>query len=271
MPTVTSTDGTTIAYERSGAGPTVLLVGTALDDRHALDGMAAALASRCTVVNHDRRGRGESGDTAPYAPAREVEDIAALIEAVGEPVHLVSGSGGCTLALDAASALGDRIAGLFLFEPPFMVGSGRPPAPADYVADVERLVAEDRRSDVVEYFMTRVVGVPAEYIEPMKADPSWEAMCRYAHTMPYDARIAAGTQDGAPLPTDRWSISRPVHVVVGENSEPFLHEGAQALVELLPHATYAVLEGLDHSAFWMAPEALAGVVADTVLAPAART
>jgi pimeloyl-ACP methyl ester carboxylesterase len=104
----------------------------------------------------------------------------------------------------------------------------------------------------------------------MQADPSWEQMCRYAHTLPYDARIVAGTQDGKPLPADRWSISRPVQVVVGENSEPFLHEGAHALVELLPQATYQVLQGQDHSAFWMAPDTMADMIADVAHGVGAR-
>jgi pimeloyl-ACP methyl ester carboxylesterase len=263
MPTVTSADGTPIAYARTGSGPAVVLVATALDDRHGLDGIAGLLAGRCTVVNYDRRGRGESGDVQPYAPAREVEDIAALLDALGEAALLVSGSGGCTLALDAASALGDRVAGLFLYEPPFVVGPGRP-VPADFREHVEGLLREDRRSEVVEYFFTQVVGVPAEFVGPMKADPSWQTMCRYAHTLPYDAQIAAGTQDGTPLPADRWSISRPVEVVVGENSPSFFHEGAQALVDLLPQATLRVLPGHDHGAFWAAPDVLADMVVDAV-------
>ena len=270
MSTVTSADGTTIAYESTGSGPAVVLVATSLGDRHDLDGIAGMLASRCTVHNYDRRGRGESGDVAPYAPAREVEDIDALLTAIDEPAFLVSGSGGCVLALDAATALGDRVAGLFLFEPPFIVGPARPPAPADFVEQTQRMVREDRRSDAVEFFMTQVVGVPTEYIGPMQADPSWEQMCRYAHTLPYDARIVTGTQDGRPLPADRWSIHSPVHVVVGENSEPFLHDGARALVELLPRATHEVLPGQDHSAFWTGPESMSDLIVDAVRGTAAR-
>lgn len=268
--TVTSADGTAIAYERAGSGPVVVLVATALDDRHGLDAMAGLLADRCTVVNYDRRGRGESGDTPPYAPAREVEDIAALLDAIGEPATLASGSGGCVLTLDAAAALGDRLAGLFLFEPPFVVGPGRPPVPSVFREHVEGLVREGRRSDAVEYFFTQVVGVPAEFIGPMRADPSWEAMCAHAHTLSYDAQIMAGTQDGTGLPADRWSFSGPVEVVVGEHSEPFLHDAAQALVDLLPHATLRGLPGQDHSAFWAAPDALADMIAETTQAAARR-
>lgn len=261
MQTVTSKDGTTIAYEVAGGGPVVVLVGTTAGDHHDLDGLAAALAASFRVVNYDRRGRGASGDVQPYAPAREVEDLEALTGAVGAPVSLVSGSAGCVLALDAASALGDRVAALYLYEPPFIVGPGRPPVPADYAERVGRLVAEGRRDRAVEVFMTEAIGVPAEYLEPMKADPSWEKMTRYAHTLAYDGRIVQGTQDGAPLPPGRWSVTQPTEVVVGEGSEPFFHDGARALVELLPRASYRVLPGQDHSAFWTAPDAVAGSVA----------
>lgn len=264
MHTATSRDGTPIAYEVTGSGPAVVLVGTAVSDHHDLDGLAGLLAADCTVVNYDRRGRGESGDVQPYSPAREVEDLEAVLDAVGAPATLASGSGGCVLALDAASALGDRISALYLYEPPFIVGPGRPPVPADFVERVTRLVAEDRRSEAVEVFMVEAVGVPAEYIEPMKADPSWTTMAAYAHTLPYDGRIVEGTQNGTPLPTDRWSVDQPTHVVVGENSEPFFHAGAEALVQLLPRGTYRVLPGQDHSAFWMAPDVVASSISQFV-------
>lgn len=260
MRNVTSTDGTTIAYETDGSGAPVVLVGTTTGDHHDLDGFAAALATGFTVHNYDRRGHGDSGDTQPYAPAREVEDLAALLDAIGHPAVLFAGSAGCALALDAATALGDRVSGLYLYEPAFVVGPGRPPVPADYLDRLRGLLAQDRRDEAVELLMTEAVGVPAEYLEPMKADPSWARMVGYAHTIVHDAEILAGTQDGKPLPTDRWNIDAPVHVVVGENSEAFFHEGAQALVALLPNATYATLPGQDHSAFWMAPDSIAASV-----------
>jgi pimeloyl-ACP methyl ester carboxylesterase len=266
MRTVTSSDGTTIAYQVAGNGPAVVLVGTTASDHHDLDGLAERLAGDFTVYNYDRRGRGESGDTQPYAPAREVEDLEALLGAVGGPAALVGGSAGCVLALDAASALGDRVSALYLYEPPFIVGPGRPPVPADYVERVTRLVAEGRRSDAVEVFMLEAIGVPAEYLEPMKADPSWETMVGYAHTLAYDGQIVAGTQDGKPLPADRWSVDQPTEVVAGERSEPFFHDGARALVQLLPNGAYRALAGQDHSAFWVAPEVVAASIAEVLAA-----
>lgn len=260
MDHVTSADGTTIAYTTQGAGPALVLVSTSLDDHHGLDATAAALARDFTVVGYDRRGVGQSGAGGPYTPAREVEDLAAVIRAVGGSAALAAGSGGCGLVLEAATALGDAVTAIYLFEPPFIVDDSRPPAPADWVEQVEALVAADRRGDAVELFMTRVVGVPAEYIAPMKADPSWGTMAGYAHALAHDGRILAGTQDGKPLPTGRWSVSQPAVVAVAEHSEPFLHAAAEALLAQLPHGRYESVPGLDHSAFWTAPDAVASSV-----------
>lgn len=120
---VTSSDGTEIAFERSGAGPAIILVASALADRSDTKRLARHLTERFSVVSYDRRGRGESGDTVPYAPAREVDDLEALITAVGEPVTLFGSSSGAVLALDAAQSLGRTIERLALFEPPFIVDS----------------------------------------------------------------------------------------------------------------------------------------------------
>lgn len=262
METVTSADGTAIAYTTNGSGPTLVLVNTSLDDHHGHDGIAAALAKTFTVVTYDRRGVGESGagPDGPYAVEREIDDLAAVIRANGGSAALSAGSGGCGLVLDAASALGDLVTGLYLFEPPFIIDDSRPPAPSGWVEHVESLVADGDRSAAVEYFMTRLVGVPEEYIAPMKADPSWKAMEQNAHVLGHDGRILAGTQDGKPLPTDRWRVDQPTVVAVGENSEPFFHAAAQALVAQLPNGRYESLPGLDHSAFWTAPDAVAASV-----------
>lgn len=254
--TVTSTDGTVIAYQRQGNGDPVIVVNTVAEDRSGLSGLAGLLAEHFTVYTYDRRGRGESGDTKPYAPEREVEDLAALVEAAGGRTSLISGSAGCVLCLDACTALGESISSLYLFEPPFIVNNGRSPMPADYVERVESLVATGDRSAAVEYFMTKALRVPAEFVAGMKADPSWASMERYAHTYAYDGRICAGTQEGKPLPRDRWQTEAPVLVAIGENSEPYFNEGARALADLLPHVSVETLPGQDHGALWMAPEAV---------------
>lgn len=257
LSTLVSADGTSIAYRVVGAGPAIVVVSNVAEDHTGVAGVVEALAEDFTVVNFDRRGRGRSGDPQPYDPAREIEDIEALIEVVGGRAALASGSGGCGLTLDAASALGDKVTGVYLYEPPFIVDDTRPPAPADYVEHQEALVAAGKRSEAVEYFMAEMIGVPAEYLPMMKADPSWDEMVRYAHTYAYDGRILRGLQDGKPLPTDRWTIDAPVAVAVGGNGEPFMRVGADALAATLPNVTVLTLADHDHSAFWLAPQPVA--------------
>jgi pimeloyl-ACP methyl ester carboxylesterase len=257
LSTVTSADGTTIAYEETGSGPAIIVVSNVAEDRTGVAGIAKALSERFTVISFDRRGRGASGDPQPYDPAREIDDIAALIDVAGGTAALTSGSGGCGLVLDAATALAGKVTGLYLYEPPFIVSDVRPPAPPDYVEHQSALVAAGRRSEAVEYFMTEVIRVPAEYVPLMKQDPSWDEMARYAHTYAYDGRILRGLQDGTPLPTDRWAVDAPVAVAVGGDGEEFIREGAHALAAILPNATVLTLPGHDHSAFWMAPDAVA--------------
>jgi uncharacterized protein YndB with AHSA1/START domain/pimeloyl-ACP methyl ester carboxylesterase len=257
LPTVISADGTAIAYEKTGSGPAIIVISNVAEDHTGVAGMAKALSEHFTVISFDRRGRGASGDPQPYDPAREIDDIAALIDVAGGSAALTSGSGGCGLAIDAASALGGKVTGLYLYEPPFIVDDSRSPAPADYLEHQEALVAAGKRSEAVEYFMTEMIGVPAEYIPAMKQDPSWDAMAKYAHTYAYDGRILHGLQDGKPLPTDRWSIDAPIAVAVGGNGEAFIREGANALAAILPNVTVLTLPDHDHSAFWMAPEPVA--------------
>lgn len=265
MQTLTSTDGTTIAYEKTGSGPGIIVISNVAEDHTGVAGLSAALSEHFTVISFDRRGRGESGDPQPYDPARELEDIAALVEVAGGSAALTSGSGGCAIALDAATALGGKVTGVYLYDPPFFVDDSRPPAPAGYVEHVEELVGAGKRSEAVEYVMTEVIGVPVEYIEPMKQDPSWNDMARYAHTFAYEGRILRGLQDGKPLPTDRWAIESPVAVAVGGESEPYFRLAAEALAGLLPKVTVLTLPGQGHGAFWAAPEPIAEQIREFLL------
>ena len=152
MEQVTSKDGTTIAFDRTGEGTPLILVGGAFQYR-AIDQrtteLAELLARRFAVIHYDRRGRGDSGDTAPYAKEREVEDLGALVEEAGGSASVFAMSSGGALALDAASH-GLDITKLALYEPPFIVDDGRPPLPEDYVTRLERLVSAGRRGAAVE-------------------------------------------------------------------------------------------------------------------------
>ncbi len=165
---VTSRDGTTIAFERSGSGPTMILVDAAMADHTGSADLGKLLAPKFTVVNYDRRGRGQSTNTTPYAVDREIEDIDALIDEVGAPAYLFGYSSGAVLALEAANKLGSRVKGLAMFEPPFIIDKSRPPLPADYVEHLNELLAEGRRDDAVVYFMEQAMRIPSDMLAGMR-------------------------------------------------------------------------------------------------------
>lgn len=265
---VQSADGTRIAYEEAGEGPVVILVAAALADRSGTARVATQLAGRFRVIGYDRRGRGQSEDTAPYAVAREVEDIAALIGAAGGPVCLFGNSSGAVLALEAATRLGARVRKLFLYEPPFLVDSSHPPPPADLREQIEAELRAGRRNEAVKLFFGRGMGLPGFVVTLMRwLMPGWGKMRATARTLPYDLQILAGTQSGRPLPAGRWAgVHAETLVAVGSKSEPFFHSGAQALVPMLERARYASLDGLDHSAILMSAKALAAAAGDFFLA-----
>jgi pimeloyl-ACP methyl ester carboxylesterase len=259
MDTVTSKDGTTIAYDQVGAGPPVILVAGALGDRKSQlnADLAAHLAPHFTAITYDRRGKGDSGDTLPYAVEREIEDLDALIDAVGGSAALYGISSGAVLALAAGNALPGKVTRLALYEPPFIVDDSRPPLPADYVQQINDLVAADRRGDAVALFM-RQVGVPDQFIGQMRAMPMWPGMEHIAHTLAYDGLIMGDNQTGRPLAPGQWpAATMPALVIVGGNSPPFFHTGTRALVEQLPHAQHATLPGQTHE---VAAAALAPVL-----------
>jgi alpha-beta hydrolase superfamily lysophospholipase len=194
MDTVTSNDGTAIAFDRSGEGPAVILVGGAFQHRaFGTADLAARLAGDCAVLNYDRRGRGGSGDTLPYAVERELEDLEALIEEAGGSASLYGSSSGCNLALLAARR-GLAVTKLALWEPNFLVDESRPPLPDDYVAHLDELVAAGRRGDAVEYMMTAAVGLPPEFVTPMPEMPMWAGMEEVALRSP--TTVGSSTASG---------------------------------------------------------------------------
>ena len=200
--------------------------------------MAAALASQFTVFAYDRRGRGDSGDTTPYAVEREVEDIDALITEAGGSAFVFGHSSGAVLALEAARLLKGRIEKLAMYEPPFIIDDSRPPIPQDYVPHLNKLIAEGRRSEAVEYFMIDAMLVPAEMVAQMRSTPMWPQIEAVAHTIPYDGAIMGDTMSGNPATLKKWaSVTVPTLVMVGGASPAFFHNGAQTLVDILPNAT----------------------------------
>ena len=246
MNRVTSKDGTPIAFEPSGEGPPLVIVGGALTDRHTAATQAGLLAPTFTVYTFDRRGRGDSGDTPPYAVEREVEDIQALVEDAGGTAFALGHSSGAVLALEATAAT-PGITKLAMYEPPFIIDDSRPPLPDDYVRHLEELSASDRRGEAVEYFMTTGVGIPIEAIPSMKESPFWPSLEAMAHTISYDGRIMGDNMVGEPLRGDRWSsVTIPTLVIDGGASPPSLGSAAQALVDVLPNARRLTMEGQTH-------------------------
>lgn len=257
--TVTSRDGTTIAYETTGSGPPLILVDGALCHRDFGPSrkLAEQLAGDFTVITYDRRGRGESGDGEAYAVEREVEDLEALIEAAGGSAQYGISSG-AALALDAAQRdIGiDRLA---LYEPPFIVDGGRPPIARDYRSRLSGYIVAERRGDAARLFM-REVGMPALLVQLMRFMPAWSKLKRVAHTLSYDAAVMDGTQDGRPLPEGRWSdVTVPTLVIAGGESDDWMHRGTQALADVLPNARFETLEGQNHM---VKPKALAPMLAE---------
>ncbi|HEX8036597.1 MAG TPA: alpha/beta hydrolase [Ktedonobacterales bacterium] len=247
MDTVQSKDGTTIAFDRSGQGPALILVSGALGTRAVAASLVASLAPHFTVFAYDRRGRDDSGDTPPYAVEREVEDINALITEAGGSAFVFGHSSGAVLALEAARLLPSRITKLAMYEPPFIIDDSRPPLPRDYVARLNELIAAGRRGEAVEYFMTSAVGVPAEVVTDMRSTPFWATLEAVAHTLPYDGTIMGDTMDGDPRPLRQWaSVAVPTLVMDGGMSPAFMHHGAEELVSVLPNGQHRRLIGQDH-------------------------
>ncbi len=264
MRKVLSKDGTPIAFDQSGHGPALILVTGAIARRSDAASLAAHLSPDFTVFAYDRRGRGESGDTAPYAVEREVEDLDALISEAGGSAFVFGHSSGAVLALEAARLLPTKITKLAVYEPPFIIDDSRPPAPEDYAQHLMELVSSGRRGEAVEYFMTEV-GSPAEVVAQMRQLPMWSGFEEVAHTLAYDVTIMGDTQRGDPLPLRKWaSVTVPTLVMDGtvflgrEEGHVFLRHGAEELATILSDAQRRTLEGQDHGA------------ADDVLAPALK-
>jgi len=250
MKTVTSKDGTTIAFDQSGTGQPLIMIPGAFGYSKfpgSLE-LAALLSSDFTFINYDRRGRGESGDTQPYAVAREIEDIEALIDAVGGSAFLGGMSSGAILALEAANQFPGKVKKLALYEPPFIINDSRPPLPSDFVQQLKDAVTAGRPGDAIDIIMTHALRIPAEQLAPMRHDPLWPEMIKVAPTLVYDGTIQADFMAGKPLPRDRWThVNFPTLVMNGETSDQFFKDGAQALVDLLPNAQHRIVEGQNHN------------------------
>jgi pimeloyl-ACP methyl ester carboxylesterase len=252
---VTSKDGTRIAFDRSGHGPALILVGGALSDRSGWGPLAELLGPRFTVFSVDRRGRGDSEDTSPYSVEREIEDLEAVIDEAGGAAFVHGQSSGAVLSLEATAKFPAKVRKLSLYEPPFIIDDSRPPPPENFVGHIHELIAANRRGDAVEFWMTDVVGAPAEVVAQMRSAPTWPALEAVAHTLPYDIAVLGDNMAGNPLPAQKWtSVTAPTLVMDGGGSPAWIRNSAQALADILANAQHRTLEGQTHNA---APEALA--------------
>lgn len=207
--------------------------------------VAAELAQDFTAINYDRRGRGESSDTAPYSVEREIEDIQALVNAAGGSAHLCGISSGAVLALEAANRL-SGIVKVLAYEAPLIVDDTHAPRPADLNDRMDALVAQNKRGAAVKLFM-KTVGAPSIMIAAMSLTPVWTKLKKVAHTIPYDFRILGDTGAGKPLPASRWAhVKVPVLVMDGGKSPDYMRNSQRALAAVLPSASYRTVEGLTH-------------------------
>jgi pimeloyl-ACP methyl ester carboxylesterase len=267
----TSADGTRIAYDLTGPAlglaPAVVVVDGVLAHRLPVTlAVAAELEDRVTTLRYDRRGRGGSGDTAPYSVDREVDDIAALLEITG-PAALLGISSGAFLALRAAADLGAGITAVLCYEPTYDVASGEPPADPRMIAGVEACVAVGDPGSAVELFLD-VVGMPCRLLPRMRASASWADLEALAPTIAYDGRVLAGIALGRRALMDRWStITQPVVVADGTASGATIAAATRSLAAVLPVARQVTLPG--HGAD-VPPEAMAEVVANLLRTGGAR-
>lgn len=245
---VISRDGTPIAYEQRGEGPPLIVVDGAFCSRAMGPGkdLAPHLAERFSVVVYDRRGRGESGDTAPYAVERELEDLEALIERAGGGASVFGHSSGASLALEAARQ-GLPIERLALYEAPMVVDDSRPPVGDDYLSRLEALIAAGRRGDAVKLFMTEGVRVPGFFALVMPLLPMWQRLKAVADTVIYDSAIVDEHLHGKPLPVGRWAtVTQPTLILAGGRSPAWMQNAMDALAGALPAAEHRTLAGQTH-------------------------
>jgi pimeloyl-ACP methyl ester carboxylesterase len=253
MRKVISKDGTAIACDQSGEGPPIILVVGAFNDRSTGAPLAAQLSEPFTVFNDDRRGRGASGDTAPYAIEREIEDLAALITEAGGSSSVFGYSSGAVLTLKAAAS-GLALSRLALYEPPFLLDDEFPKLAQEISVRLTELLSSGRRGDAVELYQTEMVGIPAEIVAQLRQAPFRPALENSAHTLVYEATILG---DMSVLAQQLPSIMVPTLVISGGNSQARMRSAAQTLADALPNAQHRSLVGQTHD---IVPAVLAPVL-----------
>jgi pimeloyl-ACP methyl ester carboxylesterase len=248
MQTVTSKDGTTIAYDKTGQGPAVIMVAGATSTRsdpHS-QGLAQLLSTDLTVYNYDRRGRGDSTDTKPSSVQKEIEDIEALIDAAGGTAYVYGISSGGALSLEAAIALKDKVTKLALYEVPYDESETGIAAWHEYTKAISEAISAGRNGDAAAAFM-KFVGVPDEMLAGMRQAPFWAGMEAVAPTLLYDA---AALGEDRMIPRERAkNVTAKTLVMDGGGSlaiMPFMKVAADELAKVIPNVERQTLEGQTH-------------------------
>jgi pimeloyl-ACP methyl ester carboxylesterase len=259
MNTLGSYDGTTIAYDKQGEGPALILVDGALTVHSSGSGseLARLLAPHFTVYGFDRRGRGQSGDTLPYSVDREIDDIEALTDLAGGSAFLYGHSSGGPLAMRSAIRLGSKVTKLAMYEAPYNNDPDAQASWSQYLRQLAEALDEGRRGDAVALFM-RFVGTPAERIDIMRRAPFWPGMEAIAPTLAYDHAAILG---------EPWSVpdglaarvTVPALVMSGDAGLPFMPDTARVLSQAIRQGQFQILPGQTHE---VNPGVLAPVLAE---------
>jgi pimeloyl-ACP methyl ester carboxylesterase len=257
MNKVISKDGTVIVYDKAGAGPAIILVDGAFCSRNfgPMAKLAPLLAGNFTVIKYDRRARGDSGDTKPYAVQREIEDIAALVDVAGGSASLFGISSGAALCIRVVAS-GLPIKKVVLFEPPFITDAMKHRAPADAVEQLLRMTAGGRRADAVRYYFTKIMGMPAIVPFIMRFTSNWSSMKANANSLPYDAAVMGDFI----MPKDQIAaIQIPALVIDSEKSPALLRKPVEVVASILPNGQRRSLKGQMHN---VPPNILAPVLVE---------
>lgn len=266
--TVRSADGTPIAYERTGNGPPVILVGGAFNDRSSVAGLATAISAQFTAIRYDRRGRGDSGDesgagsmtaTRLELRGRELDDLAAVVEASGGTASVFGHSSGGVLVLEGAASRPDMgIDRIVVYEPAYVVAGTRPVPPDDVIDRLQGLLRDGRRDEAVELYQLEAIGLPQPMVDGMKHSDTWNWLTALAPSLVYDAALY---DPGFAAPERLRTIARPTLVVDGDKTFESLRAATKAVAGAVPGARYVELPGEDHGIL-MHPAALAALMVD---------
>jgi pimeloyl-ACP methyl ester carboxylesterase len=253
MEQVPSADGTPIAVSCSGSGPALLLVHGATVDHSYWGYLIPLLEPHFTVYALDRRGRGGSGDTPPYTPDREIEDIQAVLNAIPGPVNLFGHSSGTVLSLETARRAGDKVRRLMLYEPPLFTSTPR--LPTGHADRLTALVAAGDREGALKTFLREGPRTSEDELAQIEAGPGWPRMLEVAHTVPYDGRLV----NDYDLSAERLAgLHMPIELLLGGASPPRIRAAVEAVAAALPHSQTITLPGQEHMAMVTAPALLAG-------------